>query len=93
MNVSAPIVMIGAVSPIARDMPMMTPVRMPGIEYGHDVILDGLPLRRADRIRALADHRRECERIASRVATITIGRISSASVSPAVWMLWPRPNA
>ena len=34
MNVSAPIVMIGAVSPIARDMPMITPVRMPGIEYG-----------------------------------------------------------
>src|SRR5687768_4956566 len=32
MNVSAPIVMIGAVSPIARDMPMITPVRMPGIE-------------------------------------------------------------
>ena len=32
MNVSAPMVMIGAVSPIARDMPMITPVRMPGIE-------------------------------------------------------------
>ena len=32
MNVSAPIVMIGAVSPIARAMPMITPVRMPAIE-------------------------------------------------------------
>ena len=34
MNVSAPIVMIGAVSPIARDMPMITPVRIPAAEYG-----------------------------------------------------------
>src|SRR3954454_21949570 len=34
MKVSDPIVMIGAVSPIARAMPMITPVRMPGIEYG-----------------------------------------------------------
>src|SRR4026208_1925295 len=31
---SAPRVMSGAVSPMARAMPMMTPVRMPGIEYG-----------------------------------------------------------
>ena len=31
MNVSAPMVMIGAVSPIARDRPMITPVRMPGM--------------------------------------------------------------
>src|SRR5881394_196332 len=34
MKVSAPIVMIGAVSPIARAMPMITPVRMPADEYG-----------------------------------------------------------
>src|SRR5512145_2586034 len=34
MKVSAPMVMIGAVSPMARAMPMMTPVRMPGEEYG-----------------------------------------------------------
>src|SRR3954471_12965012 len=34
MKVNAPIVMIGAVSPMARAMPMMTPVRMPGMEYG-----------------------------------------------------------
>src|SRR3972149_3444140 len=33
------------------------------------------------------------ERIASRVATITTGRISSASVSPAERMLCPSPNA
>ena len=32
MKVSAPIVMIGAVSPIARAKPMMTPVRMPPVE-------------------------------------------------------------
>ena len=32
MNVSAPIVMIGAVSPIARDSPRMMPVRMPPVE-------------------------------------------------------------
>ena len=32
MKVSAPMVMIGAVSPIARARPMITPVRMPGIE-------------------------------------------------------------
>src|SRR3990170_3286614 len=32
MKVSAPMVMIGAVSPIARAMPMITPVRMPGNE-------------------------------------------------------------
>ena len=34
MKVSAPTVMIGAVSPIARAMPMITPVRMPALEYG-----------------------------------------------------------
>src|ERR671915_202086 len=34
MKVSAPMVMIGAVSPIARAMPMMMPVRMPAEEYG-----------------------------------------------------------
>src|SRR5512134_4195991 len=34
MKVSAPMVMIGAVSPMARAMPMMTPVRMPAEEYG-----------------------------------------------------------
>src|SRR5687767_5853952 len=34
MKVSAPIVMIGAVSPMARAMPMMMPVRMPAEEYG-----------------------------------------------------------
>src|SRR5918996_179668 len=32
MKVSAPMVMIGAVSPMARAMPMMTPVRMPAEE-------------------------------------------------------------
>src|SRR2546430_5460441 len=34
MKVNAPMVMIGAVSPIARAMPMMMPVRMPADEYG-----------------------------------------------------------
>ncbi len=34
MNESAPIVMSGAVSPMARDRPMIMPVRMPPIEYG-----------------------------------------------------------
>src|SRR5512134_3001807 len=34
MKVSAPMVMIGAVSPMARAMPMITPVRMPAEEYG-----------------------------------------------------------
>src|SRR5688572_7537020 len=32
MKVSAPMVMIGAVSPMARAMPMMMPVRMPADE-------------------------------------------------------------
>jgi hypothetical protein len=32
--VSAPIVMSGAVSPMARDRPMIIPVRMPPVEYG-----------------------------------------------------------
>src|SRR3990170_7301979 len=32
MKVSAPMVMIGAVSPIARAMPMITPVRIPADE-------------------------------------------------------------
>src|SRR5688572_75748 len=32
MKVSAPMVMIGAVSPMARAMPMMTPVSMPAVE-------------------------------------------------------------
>ena len=35
MNDSAPIVIIGAVSPIARDRPMIMPVRMPPVEYGN----------------------------------------------------------
>src|SRR5215217_5891523 len=35
INVSAPIVMIGAVSPIARARPMITPVRIPAAEYGN----------------------------------------------------------
>src|SRR3546814_256096 len=34
MKVNAPIVMIGAVSPMARDSPMITPVMMPAEEYG-----------------------------------------------------------
>src|SRR6185436_5048732 len=34
MKVSAPMVMIGAVSPMARAMPMITPVRIPAEEYG-----------------------------------------------------------
>src|SRR5688572_33358717 len=34
MNESAPIVMSGAVSPIARDRPMIMTVSMPPIEYG-----------------------------------------------------------
>src|ERR1700704_4767038 len=34
IKVSAPMGMIGAVSPIARAMPMITPVRMPAEEYG-----------------------------------------------------------
>ena len=32
MKLSAPIVMMGAVSPIARDRPRMRPVRMPPVE-------------------------------------------------------------
>src|SRR5258705_3383258 len=34
MKVSAPMVMMGAVSPMARAMPMITPVRIPADEYG-----------------------------------------------------------
>ena len=34
MKLSAPIVMIGAVSPMARDRPRIRPVRMPPVEYG-----------------------------------------------------------
>src|SRR3989304_6687734 len=34
MKVSAPIVITGAVSPMARAMPMMTPGRIPAAEYG-----------------------------------------------------------
>src|SRR3954464_5689335 len=34
MKVSAPMVMIGAVSPMARAMPMITPVSIPADEYG-----------------------------------------------------------
>src|ERR671918_2532401 len=34
MKVSAPMVMMGAVSPMARAMPMMTPVMIPASEYG-----------------------------------------------------------
>src|SRR5262245_33225482 len=34
MKVSAPMVITGAVSPMARAMPMMMPVRMPADEYG-----------------------------------------------------------
>ena len=44
MKVSAPMVMIGAVSPMARAMPMMTPVRMPADEYGMMWSLHDLPL-------------------------------------------------
>ena len=33
MNVSAPMVMMGAVSPMARESPMMQPVRMPGFSH------------------------------------------------------------
>jgi hypothetical protein len=32
MNVSAPMVITGAVSPMARARPMITPVRMPPVE-------------------------------------------------------------
>ena len=92
MNVSAPIVMMGAVSPIARDMPMITPVRMPGIEYGtmwsRTVCHLVAPTANAPS-RIIAG----IERMASRVATITTGRIKSASVRPAVCTLWPSPNA
>src|SRR4051812_29746579 len=35
INASAPIVMIGAVSPMARDKPIINPVRMPPVEYGN----------------------------------------------------------
>src|SRR5688572_18397671 len=34
MKVRAPMVMMGAVSPIARASPMITPVRIPEVEYG-----------------------------------------------------------
>src|SRR5687767_7761958 len=34
MKVSAPMVMIGAVSPMARDRPMIEPVRIPGRAEG-----------------------------------------------------------
>ena len=34
MNVSAPIVISGAVSPSAREIPMMTPVSTPGSAAG-----------------------------------------------------------
>ena len=66
MKVSAPIVMIGAVSPMARAMPMITPVRMPA-DIGQDVVAHRLPLRRADRVRAFADRLRDrTDRLARR---------------------------
>jgi hypothetical protein len=34
MKESAPMVMIGAVSPMARESPRIRPVRMPPVEYG-----------------------------------------------------------
>ena len=35
IKVNAPIVIIGAVSPIARAKPIMIPVKIPGAEYGN----------------------------------------------------------
>ena len=58
MNVSAPMVMIGAVSPIARAMPMITPVMMPGVAIRDDVIGGGLPFRRAERVGTFPYHSR-----------------------------------
>src|ERR1044071_8459731 len=34
MKLKAPMVMMGAVSPMARDSPRIMPVRMPPVEYG-----------------------------------------------------------
>src|SRR5690606_4120608 len=91
MKLNAPIVMIGAVSPIARDRPRIMPVRMPPVEYGKTWSFV-TSQRVAPRPYAASRIAFGTERIASRVATITIGKIKSASVSPAAAMLWPRSN-
>src|SRR4029078_5342853 len=43
MKLSAPIVMIGAVSPMARDRPRIRPVRIPPVEYGSPEFLGDTP--------------------------------------------------
>ena len=92
MKVSAPMVMIGAVSPIARDSADDDAGQDAAGRIRHDMIAHRLPFGGAERVGRLADGCRGMARIASRVATITIGRIRSASVRPAVRMLWPRPK-
>ena len=57
-KLAAPTRISGAVSPIARDRARMTPVAIPGIAAGRTCLPDRLPLRRAERHRALADRRR-----------------------------------
>src|SRR5690606_5028581 len=91
MQLNPPIAMIGAVSPIARDRWRFTPVRMPPVEYGKTWSFV-TSQRVAPRPYAASRIAFGTERIASRVATITIGKIKSASVSPAAAMLWPRSN-
>ena len=67
MNVSAPMVMMGAVSPMARDRPMITPVRMPGMPIGEMWSLHDLPLGRAAGVGALANRLRDrAQRLARR---------------------------
>ena len=91
MKVSAPMVMSGAVSPIARDMPMITPVRMPAERVRQDVVAHRLPLRGAERVRALAD------RLRDRADRLARGddhdrQDQQRERQARVRMLWPRPN-
>ncbi len=67
------------------------PVRMPPVEYG-STWCAVTSQRVAPSAYAASRMVRGTARSASRVATITIGRISSDSVSPAVRMLCPRSN-
>ena len=58
MKARMPIISSGAVSPSARAMPMIVPVRMPGKRQRKHVLEGHLHLRRADAERGIADRRR-----------------------------------
>src|SRR5438034_3983261 len=91
MNDRAPMVIRGALSPIARDKAIINPVRMPPVAYGSTWSFTVCHLV-APRACAASRMLFGTERIASRAEVTTIGSISNARVKPAVKMLWPRCN-